>query len=86
VRAHVVGSDEDRRPQADTIFADDRLQAVVAGRVSGGELGYGTLDLSLMQAVVDTANARGFELSTVTPLGEHVLLLFDPFPAAPAEA
>ena len=82
MRPHVVNTDEELRPQAETIFAEDRVQAVVAVRVSGGELGYGTLDLSLLQAAVDTANARGFELSTVTPLGEHVLLLFDPVPPA----
>ncbi len=85
MKPHVIGTDEDLHPQVDTIFADDRLQAVVAVRVSGGEFGYGTLDLSLLQATVDTANARGFEVGTITPLGEHVLVLFDPV-AAPPEA
>jgi hypothetical protein len=82
--SNVVDTAEDLRSQADALFAAERMQAVVAVRTSGGSLGYGTLDLGLLQAVVDTANARGFSLSTITPSGEHVVLLFDPY--APAEA
>jgi hypothetical protein len=79
--SNVVDSAEDLRSQADTLFAAERVQAVVAVRTSGGALGYGTLDLGLTQDVVDTANARGFSLSTITLAGEHVVLLFDPYAA-----
>lgn len=82
--SHVIDTEDNLRAQADTVFAADRVQAVVAVRTSGGALGYGTLDLGLLQAVVDTGNARGFSLSGITPAGEHVVLLFDPY-AAPVE-
>jgi hypothetical protein len=81
---NVVVADTDLHAQAERMFAEDRVQAVVAVRISGGALGYGTLDLGLLQAVVDTANARGFSLTSLTPAGEHALLVFDPIepPAA----
>jgi hypothetical protein len=63
---------------AEEVFADDRVQAVVSVRVAGGTLGYGHQDLSLAQAVIDTANARGFTCLSVTPFGEFMVLLFDP--------
>jgi hypothetical protein len=78
---HVVDADTDLVANADRMFADDRVQAVVAVRTSGGALGYGTLDLGLLQAVVDTANVRGFTLTSITPAAEHALLLFDPVPS-----
>jgi hypothetical protein len=83
--SNVIDTEDDLRSQVETMFAADRVQAVVAVRTSGGALGYGHVDLGLLQAVVDTANARGFSLSTITPAGEHVVLLFDPFEAPPAE-
>jgi hypothetical protein len=79
---HVIDVDTDLTAQVDAMFEPDRAQTVVAVRVSGGALGYGHVDLALLQAVVDAGNARSFSLSTVTPAGEHVLLLFDPYPAA----
>jgi hypothetical protein len=82
--SHVIDTEDNLRAQADTVFAADRVQAVVAVRTSGGALGYGTLDLGLLQAVVDTGNARGFSLSGITPAGEHVVLLFDPYEAPAA--
>lgn len=82
---HVVAVDTDLHEQADRMFAEDRVQAVVAVRISGGALGYGTVDLGLLQSVVDTANARGFSLTTLTPSGEHALLVFDPI-EPPADA
>ena len=78
---HVVDADTDLVQNADRYFADDRVQAVIGVRTSGGAIGYGNLDLGLLQAVVDTANARGFTLTTVTPAGEYALLLFDPVAA-----
>jgi hypothetical protein len=82
--SHVIDTEDNLRAQAETVFAADRVQAVVAVRTSGGALGYGTLDLGLLQAVVDTGNARGFSLSGITPAGEHVVLLFDPYEAPAA--
>jgi hypothetical protein len=79
--SNVIDAEDDLLAQAETIFAEDRIQAVVAVRTSGGALGYGAVDLGLLQAVVDTGNARGFSLSGITPAGEHVVLLFDPYEA-----
>lgn len=63
---------------ADEVFAADRIQAIVAVRTAGGTLGYGHTDFELAQTVIDTANARGFVCSLMEPMGEFVLLLFDP--------
>jgi hypothetical protein len=76
--SQVIETATDLHETADEMFAADRLQAVVAVRVAGGSLGYGNVDLELLQAVVDTANARGFSCSQLEPAGEFAWLLFDP--------
>lgn len=63
--------------QPDSVFVRGRDQLVLAVRIAPV---YGQLELSLVAAVVDEANARGMSLVRETPFREeYLLLVFDAF-------
>jgi hypothetical protein len=56
----------------DSVFVRGRDQLLLAVRIAPV---YGQLELSLVAAVVDEANARGLSLARETPYREEYLLL-----------
>jgi hypothetical protein len=61
----------------DALFLEGRDQVLVAARVTPV---YGRLDLSVVGAVVEEANARGLMLVRETPFrDEYLLLVFEAY-------